>query len=464
MHAFLLLGAATFLLSLFLTPVVRTAFGGKTAESAPPIGGLPIALACLFGCILLLAAGLRTGHVVWAPRGPMLQLFGAALLAFSLGLIDDLNRIEPWHKVVGQIIAACIAYRAGVQIHAVAGVVVGGWSLPLTVIWILTCSTAIHLLNRGEGLAAGIGLLASLTTFIAALLQNNFLLASASAPLAAGIFGFLPYSFGARKMLLGESGSLLVGFMLGCYSILWSENSRTAISFVVPMLVLSVPLLDAALVLLRRFLRRQPLGLTDTSHIYHRLLNRGLSKRRVLAILYGCSAIGAIVSVLVLDSRNSWVVIVFFYGAAWICVRDLGYVELQVARRMFMEGAFLRQIHAEITLHSYEHRLKVASTPEEYWAVVIQGLNEFGFHEAQLSIADALFEWHCGTPSFSHWEVSVPIADFDRIRLSRAFGSGADSNGFASFVDLLRRSLTAKRGIFLSYNRTLKSPHAKVGE
>jgi UDP-GlcNAc:undecaprenyl-phosphate GlcNAc-1-phosphate transferase len=418
-------------------------------------------LASLLGYALVSATSLKISHALWASRGFALHLLGAALLVFGIGLLDDLARIEPWHKVVGQIIAASLAYRAGVHIQAIAGIDLGGWSLPFTVVWILVCSAAINLISDIDGLAAGFGLVATGTTFVVALLQNNLILAIATIPLAGSILGFLPYNFSPPTILLGESGSQLIGFMLGCYSILWSRRSGTVLGMSVPLLVLSIPLFDTVLVILRRFLLRQPFGAIDTSHIYHRLLNRGLTPRKVTLVLYMVSAIGAMASVLILNNQSPWLVIFIFYGATWIWVRDLGYVELNVAGRMFMEGAFRRQLHAEITLRSYEDRLKAASTPEEYWAVVEQGLNEFGFHEAQLSIADSIFEWHCSMPSFSFWEVSIPIGDFDCIRLSRTFGAGAHANGFAPFINLLRRSLTAKRGIFLTYNRTPEAQHSK---
>ena len=412
-------------------------------------------LACLLGTALALAAGWKLNHIIWASRDFLLCVLGAALIVFAIGLIDDLKRIEPWHKVIGVTIAACLAYQAGVHMQALAGFSIGGWSLPLSVIWILACTSTVSLMNRIDGLAAGVGLLAAGATLVVALLQNNLVLAVAAAPLAGGILGFLPYNFRSSSILLGQSGSLLIGFMLGCYSILWSQRSGMELGTMVPLLVLSVPMLDAMLIVLRRFLRRQPLGAADASHLYHRFLNRGLSPCQARLVLYVGSAMGAIASVLILNNQSPWMVILIFYGAAWICIRSLGYVELNVARRMFMEGAFFRQLHAQIALHSYESSLKAASTPEEYWAVVEQGLNEFGFHEAQLSIAGRTFEWRRDTPSSGAWEVSVPVADFDCIRLRRTFGTGAHANGFAPFVDLLRRSLTAKRGIFLSHRRAL---------
>lgn len=422
-------------------------------------------LAYLLGYALVLTAGSKGSHPVWASRELVPYMLAGALLVCTIGLMDDLKRIEPWHKAVGQLVAGGLAYLAGVRIHAIAGLDVGGWSLPLTLIWITICSTAINLIKDIDGLAVGVGLVATCATFVFALLQHNFLLAVAALPLAGSILGFLPYNLSSTTILLGESGSMLIGFMLGCYSILWGQKSGPVPGLPATLLVLSVPLFDAMLVVARRFLRRQPLGTTDATHIYHRLIHRGLTPRKVILVLCVCSALGAMISVMILHSRSSWMVIVLFYGIAWILIRDLGYIEFGIARRMFTGGILLRQLNAELSLRSYETKLKSAATPEEYWDVVVEGLNEFGFCEAQLSIADSRFEWCCNAAPLRVWEVSLPIGEFDCLRLSRTFGTGADSHAFAPFVDLLRRSLTVKRGMFLSYRHASKAPLAfKAGD
>lgn len=465
MQILIFLGTTTFLLSLFLTPLIRSAFRKKAADAVPLVGGIPIVLACLLGFAMVLTAGSKESHTVWASRELVPYMLAGALLVCTIGLMDDLKRIEPWHKVVGQLVAGGLAYLAGVRLHAVAGYDVGGWSLPLTLTWILICSTAINLIKDIDGLAVGVGLVATCATFVFALLQNNVVLALAAIPLAGGILGFLPYNFISPTIRLGESGRLLIGFMLGCYSILWGQKSGTVPGLAATLLVLSVPLFDAILVVARRFLRRQPLGATDATHIYHRLLQSGLTPHMVTLVLCVSSAIGAVISVLILHSTSSWMVIFLFYGIAWILIRDLGYVEFGIARRVFTGGILLRQLNAELTLRSYETRLKSASTPEEYWEVVVEGLNDFGFYEAQLSIADSSFEWSCNAAPLGIWEVSLPIGEFDCLRLSRTFGTGADAHGFAPFVDLLRRSLTMKRGMFLSYRHASKAPLAiKAGD
>src|SRR5947208_12565007 len=129
-------------------------------------------------------------------------------------------------------------------------------------------------MHGGDGLAAGLGLFATLTMAIAALLHGNLTLAIATAPLAGALLGFLRYNFNPASIFLGDSGSLLVGFLLGCYGVLWTQKSATLLGMAAPLMALSIPLLDTALAIVRRFLRHQPIFGADRGHIHHKLLAR----------------------------------------------------------------------------------------------------------------------------------------------------------------------------------------------
>src|SRR5579863_6385056 len=121
MQTLIFLGTTTFLLSLFLTPVIRSGFRRKAADAVPRVGGIPIVLAYLLGYALVLTAGSKASHSEWATRELVPYMLAGALLVCTIGLMDDLKRIEPWHKAVGQLVAGGLAYLAGVRIHAVAG-------------------------------------------------------------------------------------------------------------------------------------------------------------------------------------------------------------------------------------------------------------------------------------------------------------------------------------------------------
>src|ERR1043166_6822987 len=130
------------------------------------------------------------------------------------------------------------------------------------------------------------------------LLQHILMLAVATAPLAGALLGFLRYNFNPASIFLGDSGSLMIGFMLGCFGVVWSQKSATILGMTAPLMALGIPILDACLSVVRRFLRHQPIFGADRDHIHHRLLKRGLTPKGVAVLLYGMAAVGASFSLL----------------------------------------------------------------------------------------------------------------------------------------------------------------------
>src|SRR5437762_8292518 len=108
--------------------------------------------------------------------------------------------------------------------------------------------------------------------FVAALTQNNAPLALAMAPLVGALLGFLRYNFNPASIFLGDSGSLTIGFLLGCFGVIWSQKSATILGMTAPLMALGIPILDTCLSVVRRFLRHQPIFGGDRDHIHHRLL------------------------------------------------------------------------------------------------------------------------------------------------------------------------------------------------
>src|SRR5262245_64724034 len=116
---------------------------------------------------------------------------------------------------------------------------------------------------------------------LAAFLQNNVPLAMATIPLAGALLAFLRYNFDPASIFLGDCGSLLIGFLLGCYGVLWSQKSATLLGMTAPLMALAIPLMDVCLSIVRRFIRHQPIFGADRGHIHHMLLARGFTVRRV---------------------------------------------------------------------------------------------------------------------------------------------------------------------------------------
>jgi UDP-GlcNAc:undecaprenyl-phosphate GlcNAc-1-phosphate transferase len=463
MYSLAFLACVSFVLSLFLTPVVRSLFrswgfadypAGDPAGHDRPVpraGGVAIAISYLLAYGILLVVKLKAGLIIWHSLDFALRLLPALALIFLIGLIHDLKGVEPWQKLVGEIVAAGLAYWAGVHLRSFGGYILSAWlSLPLTILWLVGCTNAINLIDGVDGLAAGVGLFATCTTLIAALLQNNVDLALAVVPLAGCLLGFIRYNFNPATIFLGDSGSLCIGFLLGCFGVLWSQKAATLLGMTAPLMALSVPLLDTGITLVRRVLRRQPMFEADRGHIHHRLLDKGLTQRKVALTLYACCAVGATCSILIMNKSVAGFVIIIFCLMSWIGIQHLGYIEFGVAGRMFIEGAFRRLLNSQIALQTYEHRLAEAASLEEYWQVLGVALREFGFHRAEISLGGRSFTWQQAVHPVSSWDVTIPLTDTDFVRLTRPFGASGQPNVVPALADILRTTLTVKRQAFVN--------------
>src|SRR5579884_3972020 len=229
MYSLLFLALTSFVTSLLLTPLVRNWFRRLGIvdrpdhkrklhkEPIPRVGGIVIACTYVLAYAALLLLGLQGGAIVENGLPVFLKLAPAAAIIFLTGLLDDLHGLKPWQKLAGQLAAALAATAAGVRIAGLDGHAFSPWiAIPVTVFWLLACTNAFNLIDGVDGLAAGVGLFATITMLLAALLQSNVPLALATVPLAGALLGFLRYNFNPATIFLGDSGSLLIGFLLGC--------------------------------------------------------------------------------------------------------------------------------------------------------------------------------------------------------------------------------------------------------
>ena len=464
MYSLIFLAAVSFVWSLLLTPLVRNVFrrfgivshpGAARSlhkRPIPRVGGVAIAFSYVMAFACLFLVNLKGGIIVRESLDFANRLIPAAALIFVIGLTDDLVGLEPWHKLIGEVIAGGMAWWAGIHVQAFGGYHLGEWwSLPLTILWLVACTNAINLIDGVDGLATGVSLFATCTALIAALLQNNIDFALAVVPLAGCLLGFLRYNFNPATIFLGDSGSLFIGFLLGCYGVLWSQKAATILGMTAPLIALSVPLLDTGLAIFRRFLRRRPIFEADRGHIHHRLLDKGLTQRKVTLTLYACSAVSAACSILMMNKSASGVVILLFCVMSWIGIQHLGYIEFGVAGRMFIEGAFRRLLNSQIALQSFEDRLNAAATLNDYWKVMEGSFKEFGFYRAHMFLGGQNFTWQDSTYPISSWEVTIPITDRDYVRLTRPFGNAGQPNVVPALADMLRKTLTAKHPAYINH-------------
>lgn len=457
MVSLLFLGALSVLLSLVITPVVRGAFHRmnildhpdqerkRHTRPVPRVGGLAIVLSYGLAFLILLPTHASGASMVRSALPFIWRLVPAASLVFLTGLIDDIFGLRPLHKMGGQFAAALAAYVAGIQITT-GGHLLHWWSCPLTLIWLMACMNAFNLIDGMDGLASGIGLVASTTTLLAALIQRNVPLALAILPLAGALLGFLRYNFNPATIFLGDSGSLFVGFLLGCCAVVWSEKSATILGMAAPLIALGIPLLDTALAIGRRFLRGKPIFSGDRGHIHHRLLESGLSPRQVALRLYALCAVCALLSLCVTKHRQEVVVIGIFCVAVWVGVQRLHYAEFDLAGRLIAEGWLHQLINSQILLRAFEAKLQDAETAEECWSALRQSYRDFGFIEIRAELGSRTYSdtRHYGG---RFWGVEITLSPNVRISLG-ACRPSQKQRVYAPYVDAICTVMEAKLASF----------------
>ncbi|HWL27059.1 MAG TPA: MraY family glycosyltransferase [Ureibacillus sp.] len=281
-----------FLASILLTPLVRRlAFkiGAVDAPNyrkvhsriMPRLGGLAIYLSFLIGLLVFRPDSEYT-----------LAIVIAATVIIVTGILDDMYEISAKAKMIGQLIAALIiVFFGGIQIEMInlpfGGVMdFGLLSIPLTIIWIVGITNAINLIDGLDGLAAGVSTIALITlSAMAIIVPNPFVLAIA-AILAFSTIGFLFFNFHPAKIFMGDTGALFLGFMIAVLSLLGFKNI-TVVSFIIPVIMLGVPISDTFFAIVRRLRNGQKWSDPDKSHLHHRLLDIGFSHRQTVLIIYG---------------------------------------------------------------------------------------------------------------------------------------------------------------------------------
>jgi UDP-GlcNAc:undecaprenyl-phosphate GlcNAc-1-phosphate transferase len=460
------LGALAVVLSLILTPLVRDHVGKwgfldhpdgvrkKHAAPIPRVGGIAIVLSYIITFAIALALPFTYTNHLHHSLPDILPLTLVGSVVFMTGVLDDLIGLAAWQKLMGILGASVLAYFAGihVDVHLLRGLPQWPWlGFAITVIWLVGCTNAFNLIDGMDGLAAGVGLVASVTMLVAALTQSNLPLALATMPLAGCLLGFLRYNFNGASVFLGDSGSLLIGFMLGCYGALWSEKSVTLVALTVPLLAVSIPLIDVVLSILRRYLRNRPIFQADRGHIHHRLLDLGLSPKNAVLTIYGVCAVVAVLSLLAsaLHNQFSGLIVIVFGGAVWIGIRQLDYTEFASASRMFLGGKFRRIIDVETRIADFQSSLAKSATVEECWAHVRTGSQGFGFHEVRMSLEGRVFEEASSAssgPAKPRWQLRIPLSNAQYVNFSRDFDSDMNPLVLSAFVEAVQRGLESRNG------------------
>lgn len=236
-------------------------------------------------------------------------LAGATVIVLA-GLIDDMYGMPAKIKLLIQILAAVIAIRGGVQIHFLtnplseAGMIYlfNGLSYAISLFWIVGITNTINLIDGLDGLASGVATIAATTLLFTASKMGHDFIVMQCAIIAGASLGFLPFNFNPAKIFMGDTGSLLLGYMLAVTSVSGMVKSVAAIALVVPVFALGLPIFDTAFAIIRRYKNNKPIMEADKDHLHHKLMKSGLNQRQTVLIMYFISMLLGIVAIIIADA------------------------------------------------------------------------------------------------------------------------------------------------------------------
>ena len=364
MVTYLFLVITAFCASLILTPLVRSLAvrvgaidqpGERKihAVSMPRLGGVGVVGSAVCTGLTVVAVESWRGEVFLFHLEGWTPVVLGGTIVFLAGVWDDLRTLPAWVKFLCQAIAAGIAIWFGIRVEHVSllgsgSIALGVLAFPLTFLWIVGITNAFNLVDGLDGLAAGLGIIAAGSCATIFFLNGDTQDVQFILILLGALLGFLPYNFNPATIFLGDSGSLVIGYVLAVTAITGSRRGAQTLAVVIPLLIFGVPIIDTLLSMTRRFvgsmqmlqasrtrfkermLCAKHMFVADQRHIHHRLLALGFSHRNAVLLLYalalGLSGL-AFVSVLA-QYRNVGVILLAVCLATYIGVRKLGYDEM----------------------------------------------------------------------------------------------------------------------------------------
>ena len=304
--------AAALVMSFALTPVVKV-FAQKVGamdvpkdgrrmhdHPIPRLGGLAMFLGFLVSTLLFSTVDTQV-------RG---MLLGCVLVVIT-GVIDDIVPLKWWLKLILQIAAALIPVFSGIRIEVFSNplpftgtewLILKELSIPITVLWIVLVTNAVNLIDGLDGLAVGVSAIDSLAMLVIALLVSEGNVAIILAALTGACVGFMPYNMNPAKIFAGDTGALLLGYVLATMSVIGLFKTYAIISFLLPFLLLALPLFDTGFAIIRRLIHGQSPMHPDRGHVHHRLIDMGLNQKQAVAILYCVSAVFGLSAVVLATS------------------------------------------------------------------------------------------------------------------------------------------------------------------
>ena len=282
-------------------------------EPIPRLGGLGIYAGFLIGYILFGHQSIQMNSI----------LIGSFIIIIT-GMIDDIKPIPAKYKFLGQLVAALIIpLYGGIVLKDVSAfglyIDFGILSYPLTVFFIVAAINCVNLIDGLDGLAGGISAIYFLTIGVISLVLHNTngLDTVLTFIMLGSTLGYLKHNFYPASIFMGDSGSMFLGYMIAVIALLGYKNV-TFTSFIVPIFLLAIPILDTTFAILRRFINHKPISMPDKNHLHHQFLKKNFSHKKTVLIIYLIDILFALSSIVYVlgDSRVG----IFIYVVLFVVV------------------------------------------------------------------------------------------------------------------------------------------------
>jgi len=405
-------------------------------RSVPRLGGIAIYVGVLVpvGLLLFFRELSLVADVLLAYRSVLVGLLVGGTMAVGVGLSDDLFDLKPRWKLAGQILCGIVAYWFGFRIGMIsnpfgAPLDLGIFGFPISVFWFVACMNAINLLDGLDGLAAGASLFVCLTMLLVGLVYSNVFGLLFMAALSGALLGFLFFNFPPARVFMGDSGSMLLGFLIAGISLAGSSRkAETAVALFIPLVALGLPMFDMMLAVVRRWYHRVPLSFPDHSHIHHALVAMGYSPKRAVLLLYlGSVVLGGAAVVITVARSNELILLVMGSLAIMFFVALRGFSGVRVvdvlAKLSQDQERRVEMVSTRMALERTKVQVERASDWDQAWIACQPLLAALKLTSARLSLdagtTGRVLDWHGDSveqgKTVDKWQSSMILYGSDRL-------------------------------------------------
>ncbi len=448
MSLLLLTFALSFLVCVLLTPLVRDHARKRGildvpdrerklhAKETPLGGGFAVFISALMATAgVFLGARLITDEIPIQPF--VIPLMFASLVILGVGLAFDVLKIRIRQKLLGQCVAIAILIASGIHFDEISvfgrDVSLGLLAIPLTAMWLLFAINSLNLLDGADGFASTIGIVICLTLAAMSWHMGNYTGMVIAASMAGALAGFLIFNFPPSSIFLGDSGSMLIGLIVGVLAMQSNVKSAATYALATPVALLAIPLFDSLAAIARRGLTGRPLAAGDRAHIHHAMMRRGFGPRRLVFGAVALSiipAVGAFFSIWFSDERYAWGSLALL-GILLVGGRLFGFNELQLITNRSV-AFFESLVYRTTGMSANEKRVGLLDSKhcERLWQQLTGFADEHKLTRVQFDLKgswmddgrDVLWEHTSRENRGDNWQVSVPVfakgRSFGRVQLT----------------------------------------------